>query len=945
MAESKDNNAKNQVSSTGIKNFMHGNMYQIKLLTLYLLRGIEADLAFELGTEMPLVAGKLDDIVFKYQVKQDDGETLENKWIFIQAKHKQNAAEKISANDLYNEKTNKSSNGDYELAKYFKSYHKEIREFIDQQPKYDNQSKKRIINTIEHCILVTNIGFDEADLTNKGFHLIDVKEFKRNKILNFNYPSRDRQVRLSFDPQNQANLFAYLKQNSEDANNLAKEIFEKIKNGNSKTHSATFSGRGSPLFKTYFKALQHNKVIQIIPDGNCIKFNKKFLETRVRKEKKSLRDSLIKISGDSVDALKNKEIHVHEEFYSQKKRANYSSSVYSKLPTDKTLLEKLAKDILSCADEPNKRITRAAKKFSSEYAPALIKNEVLQGKRIACFHPEFIRKKKDCDLRQAFKNQVESYWANDLLETKFNITDGFGKSEQNISEDDSTRPNDSYLASPLSEIDDKLKSSLALELIKQLTKFVESNTPISLRTKIIRDHHILLVKDKIIEIEENTNIAKVTNKDFVMKSLKPNAWKMFLAHARFTISGPYLSAYMNQTEENDDEDAVTELPTNKIKDTELTKFFETKLNFVINTPSEVELDDILNQEIGKQFNVFQSRHMASLILDYMLNWVKSKESNWLTSLQARKEIMNAVHLFEIQKKVTEASLEYWRKIILHFNKNLENYAHLTRYWSNLLKLLVNYIKFNPKAVNKMFFISSPIPKISAVALLLALLGRNPIPYRFDKSKNKFYIDINENEKYHREDSLLILKSKYITRDEVDPSYNKVLKTMQQKNSHFLLIIVLETYRPKELDIIYQFVRKFKGIPTDGKKIILIGYEETLKSFREIETKLEVEVKLFGNDNSRDDGNFDSFCFKHPWPQTLTANPIKLHQIYEAESVFGLPNIPYQYHFQRLLMHSKFLLSENTMKGADENNIRLIISRLVNLKESPLYNFYINILID
>jgi hypothetical protein len=882
MDKSKDNE-KNKAAA-GMKNFLHGNMYQIKLIMLYLLRGIEAGYAFELGTEMPNAAGKLDDIIFKYH----DDIAVENRWIFIQAKHRQNADEKIKTKDLFdktaNFKTNKSY-GDFELVKYYKSYHKEIRKWINQQSKENSKTN----NIIENCSVVTNIGFDENDLKENGFHLSNVDDVEKANVLYFNVPTEIRRVRLSFEQNVQTDLFDYIKQNSEDANNLAKEIIENIKK------KITFSKGNSPLFKMYFKALRDNNVILVSPNRNCIIFNEDFLDKNVKNEKGKLRNCLKKKANEKDlvwDTLRNKEIKVSDTFF-KKNNENYSphsnTTSEKKLPSNEEELDKLAGDILNCAYDydPNieTRNTRS-KTFSSEFAPALIRNKVLQiqGKCTANFHLEFIRGEIDSDFRKAFKTQVESYWANDLLETEFKVTKSFGKSEQDTGNDDTTH--NSLTTSPL--FNEECKSSLALEFIKQLTCFAKSATPISLRVKIMRDCHNLLVKDKIIKIlDREKNTAKIINKDFIMNSLNPNAWETFMEDATFTISDPFFATFMI---EDNDKNGVTELPTKEISDEELNDFFENKFTFVINTPNEVELDDVLNEQIGKHFNVFQSQHLTSFILEYMLNWVKSKESKFLNPSQARKEILNTITLYNIQKKVTGTSLEYLRKINFYFNENFENYAHSSRNRSRLLELLVNYIKFNSNGLHKVFFISSPLPKASAVKLVLALRDRNRLPYRIDEN-NKFAIDITLNERYQREDSFLILKSKYITRDQVNSSY-KVLKTMQQNNSHFLLVIVLETCTSrKELDIICQFVRQFKGIT--GKKMILIGDKEILNKNSPLITS---------NDN----------CLISKHHHFFSTQKTEKLQLYEA--LVGLPvqykHYDVQQYRRRPYSYSKSLFSEN-----------------------------------
>ena len=76
------------VSSSGLKNTLHGNIFQLKLLLLFLVRGINAKYDFRLATERPDLADKFDDLIFKYK--------SQGRWRFLQAKHKQNDDAKIT---------------------------------------------------------------------------------------------------------------------------------------------------------------------------------------------------------------------------------------------------------------------------------------------------------------------------------------------------------------------------------------------------------------------------------------------------------------------------------------------------------------------------------------------------------------------------------------------------------------------------------------------------------------------------------------------------------------------------------------------------------------------------------------------------------------------------------------------------------------------------------
>ncbi|HLP34576.1 MAG TPA: ankyrin repeat domain-containing protein [Amoebophilaceae bacterium] len=116
--------------TTGIE----GSLYQIKLLMLFLYRGINQGYSFSLGSEWK-DAGKFDDLIFKYKVN--------NKYLLLQAKHKIDEAKKIRRVDLLIE-----GNGDFSLVKYFDSY-----QTIKTNPLFEGK--------IKDLILFTNIDLDK----------------------------------------------------------------------------------------------------------------------------------------------------------------------------------------------------------------------------------------------------------------------------------------------------------------------------------------------------------------------------------------------------------------------------------------------------------------------------------------------------------------------------------------------------------------------------------------------------------------------------------------------------------------------------------------------------------------------------------------------------------------------------------------------------------------
>lgn len=101
--------------ASGIKSTLHGTIYQLKLLMLFLKKGLDRGYEFSLATEMD-AAEKFDDLVFEYKKAAND----EKSYIFLQAKHKQKLEDKdkIHIGDLLS--TDKSN--PFMLIKYFLSF-------------------------------------------------------------------------------------------------------------------------------------------------------------------------------------------------------------------------------------------------------------------------------------------------------------------------------------------------------------------------------------------------------------------------------------------------------------------------------------------------------------------------------------------------------------------------------------------------------------------------------------------------------------------------------------------------------------------------------------------------------------------------------------------------------------------------------------------------------
>jgi hypothetical protein len=159
-----------------LKRALHGSVYQLKVLMLFLKRGLTNGYSFKLATEFA-PAGKFDDVFFQYLPKNAKGS--EFVYRYLQAKHKLEDSSKIKLNDLLKEKDD-----DFSLQKYFVS-HRKIKKNL------------KAGESIKDFIICTNINFD-FDENKKGDELplstiLDLilepddilKEGKRYRFKNF----------------------------------------------------------------------------------------------------------------------------------------------------------------------------------------------------------------------------------------------------------------------------------------------------------------------------------------------------------------------------------------------------------------------------------------------------------------------------------------------------------------------------------------------------------------------------------------------------------------------------------------------------------------------------------------------------------------------------------------------------------------------------------------
>ncbi|XP_008207240.1 uncharacterized protein LOC103316246 [Nasonia vitripennis] len=134
------------------KNAVHGNIYQLQLLMLFLYRGVSHKYSFRLGTEIQ-EAKKFDDLVFEYDVR---GERV---YRLLQAKRRLDESKTINAGNLLSE-----NDGDFSLVKYFFSY------LALKKDKLFSGGK------VKDVTICTNIDFDIQNLERNGISVERIEE-------------------------------------------------------------------------------------------------------------------------------------------------------------------------------------------------------------------------------------------------------------------------------------------------------------------------------------------------------------------------------------------------------------------------------------------------------------------------------------------------------------------------------------------------------------------------------------------------------------------------------------------------------------------------------------------------------------------------------------------------------------------------------------------------
>ncbi|XP_065208109.1 uncharacterized protein LOC135836944 [Planococcus citri] len=314
-------------AAAGLKLTIHGNVYQLKLLTLFLKRGLKLKYSFILATEL-VEAEKFDDIVFGYT--DENGKDVCR---FLQAKHKQDETKTITLRDLLTEKDD-----EFSIKKYFISYRK-IKQNLEFKGYY-----------LQDFTICTNINLDEN--LAKNFEDITGTE---DDILHFEYHDGFRRYKINLDRfPKKGDLESILCRTSEHlrlANMLAVHVLEDK------------PLKLSDLFKAYHGVLGEKVIERVEIDGVKVgKFRSEFINGEceqspvLKRFRKCFHEEYRRVSKTMID---------ENDFWVKMKETNLKiSSTFGKkfeldpnpqLTTDK---EALAEKIAKAVKEANKKIVQ-----------------------------------------------------------------------------------------------------------------------------------------------------------------------------------------------------------------------------------------------------------------------------------------------------------------------------------------------------------------------------------------------------------------------------------------------------------------------------------------------------------------------------------------------------------------------------------------------------------
>ncbi len=614
----------------GLKLSLHGTVYQLKLLMLFLKRGLDNGYSFLLATEMD-AAEKFDDVVFEYI----DGQG-QNKHRFLQAKHKQDESKKIGVNDLLTEK-----DGEFSLQKYFISYRR-----IKQNPRFS-------CSLLEDFVICTNIDF-EFDESTSG-KLKDTSKDPRD-IRVEKLSTEDRILKLK-DQTAPRYRFTLNKQSSEIQGPIAEILRDTSVSIRLARKLAEYvSGDQSldlrnELFQSYHGPLGR-EIVDI--EHGMYPFQDKFIEgdqslsDRVKKFRKAFLEEASKIRGPVNEAdkslfwIKKNNIKNLPKTPGSKRDRQYSNDE----------LTGVAKKLAHCVFK-NEELD-----WRKDFAWHMLLEKVINIKDIRYrFYDKFIDGKDLSREAKTFRrhfleamlrmpeNQAdeEAFWRS-MKERKLQLSSSFGKVVE--LNDNPHLANPKALAEKLADLLNRSQDNIV--------KAEETETE-SIKSEINKiAGHVLIEKS-----DKKTHFRS----EFLKGNPLPGNLKNFreefqtaLLNKRISFKEEELNQYQFKidgfkTYGEAQLYSKATLPNDTVDDGEIEEFLN-KLVFAVNQPNEIKLSELLKQETGEEFDQDSSRFIVDAF--QVLDWMKEKGGRFFSHKEGE------AFFNEVKKIFTKRLPEQWQ---------------------------------------------------------------------------------------------------------------------------------------------------------------------------------------------------------------------------------------------------------------------------------------------
>ena len=193
----------------------------------------------------------------------------------------------------------------------------------------------------------------------------------------------------------------------------------------------------------------------------------------------------------------------------------------------------------------------------------------------------------------------------------------------------------------------------------------------------------------------------------------------------------------------------------------------------------------------------------------------------------------------MQRAVTEASIEYKREIKSSLGDNLS--SHKESFLKSPLAKPLKYtylltlkphkysMEYLISASGTVFYISPTNVPVAIKRAAIISLALNDALYHEEIMKTFKFIDIGSFKLYEREDSFMVLKSSYITRSEEQMC--RVVQTMKLRDSHFLLIVVLDNVEPAQQRELLKLLLKDEETANEQNSSALEGFPKFMEELK------------------------------------------------------------------------------------------------------------------